>query len=422
MIGRAPGWMRIAAVGLLLLAAAAGWSLTARGGADPATATVHREDLAVTVEAAGELDAVRSSLIGPPYIPNTWEFKISFLVPESASVRKGERILAFDTTALESDLQKRRTEYEVALKDIEKLDADQAIRIGDLELQLDEAASRLGKSALKAESPEDLAGTMEIRLARLDHELAVKETESLRVRIEATRRSGEADREGLVAKRDYAAQKIREIEESIRRMSIAAPQDGIVIYQPDWNGEKRKLGDSVWAAAKVLKIPDLSEMLGNADVDEAEAGRLAPGQAVTIHLDALPDAEYPGRLRSIGQVVQLAGRGSTLKVYKVEFSLDRTDPGRMRPGMRLRAAIEVDRRAGALVAPREAIFLRAEGPIVFVRSGGGFEAKRVRLGLRNERIVEILEGASEGDAVALEDPTLAAGSRRAGESTGGPAS
>jgi cobalt-zinc-cadmium efflux system membrane fusion protein len=148
-------------------------------------------------------------------------------------------------------------------------------------------------------------------------------------------------------------------------------------------------------------------MMGRADVDEPEAGSLRTGDPVTIHLDALPDAAFEGRLSSIGRVVQQASRGSALKVYKVEFSLDRTEPARMRPGMRLRAEIEVERIPGALVVRQEAITLRPSGPVLFVRVASGFDERPVRLGRRNARLVEILEGAAEGEIVALQDPSRA---------------
>jgi multidrug efflux pump subunit AcrA (membrane-fusion protein) len=403
-----------------LAVAAAAWSYLARGGSTVATTTVHREDLPLTVEASGELDAARSSLIGPPLVPNMWEFKISFMVPESRVVRKGDPILGFDATAMESERQKRKVEYDVAIKEIEKRDADLALQVADLEQQLDEAESRLGKSAMKADVPEDLAASVDLRLSQLDRELAGKEVASLKIRVEEARRAGQADLEGLVRKRDHAASRMDEIQKAIARMRVAAPQDGIVIYQADNQGEKRKVGDSVWGALKVLKIPDLSEMMGRADVDEPEAGSLRTGDPVTIRLDALPDAAFEGRLSSIGRVVQQASRGSALKVYKVEFSLDRTDPARMRPGMRLRADIEVERIPGALVVRQEAITLHPSGPVLFVRKASGFEERPVRLGRRNARLVEILEGAAEGEIVALQDPSRAGAA--SSDRPGGPSS
>ena len=121
MSGRA----RAAAIAAVVILAAA-WLIFGRGEAAPETGSVHREDLALTVEAAGEIDAVRSSLIGPPFVPDKWDFKISWLVPESTTVRKGDPVVSFDTTSLEDERQKKQLEYEVAVKDLEKREARRA--------------------------------------------------------------------------------------------------------------------------------------------------------------------------------------------------------------------------------------------------------------------------------------------------------
>lgn len=409
------GWWRQGAL-VAVLSVAGGWAFLARSGdTAPDSATVHREDLVITVEASGELDAVRSSLIGPPLVPDKWDYKISFMAPESSVVRRGDPILAFDTASLETERDKKQTEQEVAAKDLERRTAELAVQVHDLEMQLTEAQSRERKAQLKAETPEELSAILDARLARLDLDLAHKEVASLRTRLENTRLAGEADLEALARKRDRAEGRVREIQESIAKMRMVAPQDGIVIYQADNQGEKKKVGDVAWATLKVMKIPDLSEMYGKAEIDEADAGRVIVGQPATVRLDALADAVYTGKVREIGRIVQEKSRGTAMKVYKIEVALDRTDTQRMRPGMRLNAQIEVDRVAGALVAPRDAVFLRAGGPVVFLGgAGGGWSERSVKLGRRNGRLVEILEGATEGDRLSLRDLSAKANGRSAG--------
>jgi HlyD family secretion protein len=393
-----------AAAGGAVLLAAGGWAALSLNGDPPAeTAAIHREDLVLTVAAPGELDAVRSSFVGPPGVPEVWDYKINMMIPESAEVKKGDPILGFDATTLEEELRKREVEHAEAIKNLEKKEADLAVEIRDAELALAEAESRLRKETLKVEQPEALKGTVEARLARLDRDLAAKEVEALRLKLEGTRLAGEADREALAEKRDRAAGRIRELRDAIARMTVRAPQDGIVVYQTNWQGDKKKVGDSVWRAEKLMKIPDLSEMLLRAEVDEADAGRLRPGQPATVRVDAIPDAEFPGRVGSIGRIVKRKSRDDPVKVYTAEVALDRTDAARMRPGMRARAEIEVDRVPSALVAPRASVFLREAGPVVLRRAGRGFVETPVTIGRRNARLVEILAGVSERDLVARRD-------------------
>jgi multidrug resistance efflux pump len=211
----------------------------------------------------------------------------------------------------------------------------------------------------------------------------------------------------LTEQRARAAARVEEIQRDIDKLTVTAPRAGTVIYYSDRGGEKKKVGDQVWRGAQVLEIPDLSRMLADGEVDEADAGRLSVGQRVTLRLDAHPEVEYTGRIDRIGRTVQQRSRRSPIKVVKIEIELDETDAQRMRPGMRFRGEVEIDRRDDILVLPPEAVLMTADGPVVRRRSGfgvglgPGFETVRPTLGLRADDGVEVLEGLAEGDEVSL---------------------
>src|SRR6185295_5284639 len=130
-----------------------------------------------------------------------------------------------------------------------------------------------------------------------------------------------------------------------------APGVGTVVYVDTGEGEKKKVGDSCWRGQSVLEIPDLRSMRADGEIDEADAGRLSVGQRVTLRLDAHPDDAFTGRVRSIGGSVRSRSDSNPLKVVKLEIDLDRTDPQRMRPGMRFTGTVEIERAARVLVAP-----------------------------------------------------------------------
>ncbi len=88
---------------------------------------------------------------------------------------------------------------------------------------------------------------------------------------------------------------------------------------------------------------------------------------------------------------------------RLEIELDETDTRRMRPGMRLRGKVEIDRVPDALLVDAEAVFLGPEGPVVYRRSLTGHDVVPVELGERSETRVEVLRGLKEGDAVSLRD-------------------
>ena len=81
----------------------------------------------------------------------------------------------------------------------------------------------------------------------------------------------------------------------------------------------------------------------------------------------------------------------------------KTDPTFMRPAMRFRGEIETERIPELLLVPREAVFLRDRGPVVWVRGGLGWREVDVKLGRSNQKMIEVLVGPSEGALVSPVD-------------------
>jgi multidrug efflux pump subunit AcrA (membrane-fusion protein) len=397
---------RFAASGALVLALVVGVWLVAGRAAASGTAgwtEVRRDDLVVGVPVAGTLSSVQAVRIGPPQISEVWDYKISFMAPEGAPVRAGQPVLGFDTSELERQLLDKRAERDSAQKELEKKQTDLEVQRRDRELALAEAEARERKAALKVDVPAELVASKELAKSREDLDIARREVAYLkgRVGLEAAQGSTEAD--ALARKRDRAAVRVQDMEAAIARMTVKAPRAGTVVYVATEDGEKKKVGDSCWRGQSVLEIPDLRAMEGEGDIDEADSGRVAAGQKVTFRLDAHPDDVFTGRVRSIGGAVQSRSEANPLKVVRLEIDLDHTDPQRMRPGMRFLGTVEIERVAKALVAPLEAVFNRAGGPVIYRKTGWGSEAVRPVLGARNDRQVEVKTGLKAGDRVSTRD-------------------
>jgi len=186
-------------------------------------------------------------------------------------------------------------------------------------------------------------------------------------------------------------------------MTVKAPHEGIVVYRTNWQDQKKKVGDSMWFGETALAIPDLSAMRAEGFVDEAEGGAVAAGQPVTLRLEARPDLDIQGRVKAVGRTVRRRSWRTPLKVYKVDVALTRTDPTLMRPSMRFRGEVETGRTAGLLLVPREAVFLRDAGPVVWTRRAFRWSERPVRLARSNRRQVEVSSGLAEGDRVSPVD-------------------
>jgi HlyD family secretion protein len=362
-------------------------------------------DLVSGVEVTGALEAFESDRFGPPQLSDIWDFKIAMMAPEGSEVKKGQPVLAFDTTELQRRLDEKTAERDEAQKQIEKKRSDLALRTKDERLRLSEAEARMRKTALKLEAPDDIVGVKERKQVELDYAIAKREVAAIQTRLGALERAAMAEILLLESKQKQAAAVVESTQTAINSMRLAAPRDGTVIYVLNHRGEKKKTGDTCWRMERVMEIPDLTRMQAKGDVDEVDAGRVAVGQRVSFRLDAHPDDLFYGTITAAGTTVQQKqGTRDPLKILRVDIKLDKTDPAKMRPGMRFKGTIELARTKNALMIPRKAVFVSDEGPVVYRRGAFSVDAVKLKLGRENEDNVEVLEGLSSSDRILVAKP------------------
>jgi HlyD family secretion protein len=360
-----------------------------------------REDLVIGAEVRGSLFAAETDTLTPPQLQNVWRYQISSLAPEGGNVKKGDAVIGFDTSEQARELQEQTAERDSVQKQIEKRRADLELERGSESLALEEARARLRKAALKLETPSSVMRGLELQEARAEHETARQEIIHLETRLKAIDDAAVEELELLERQFERAERRTRELQFAIEAMTVRAPRDGIVVMVQSWDGSKKKVGDAAWRGEPIVEIPNLAKMRARGDVDEAEAGRLARGQGVSLRLDAQPDLELRGRIDVVAEGVRNESRSVQLKVLPVEIALDRVDTALMKPGMRFRGTVEYERVANAVVVPLGAIFDSLTGPVVRLKGLWGARDVAVELGRRNREKVEVVKGLDPGDRVMV---------------------
>ncbi|HSR97302.1 MAG TPA: HlyD family efflux transporter periplasmic adaptor subunit [Kofleriaceae bacterium] len=377
-----------------------------RSGTGPALAEVRRDDLVVGVEVTGVLEAVDSTDIKPPPLPNVWNFKIANLVPEGQEVKAGDPIIAFDASDQVRELESMRNEAEAARKKLDKKRDDAQLARRDNELKIAEAEATLRKARLKTDAPADLVASVQQRQVELDAQAAQLGLDAAKNHAEQTERSNREEIERLTEKLTYARQRVDELGQRVARMQVAAPRAGTIVYPANDQGEKHKVGDGVWRMEDVLQIVGLGRMLGNGQVDEVDMARLADRQPVVLRLDALPDAQLRGTIASIARTVQVKSNTDPSKIVKLKIAIETTKVP-LRPGMRFRGQVETEHATGVVQVPADAVFVTPEGPVAFRKTSGGLERVRLSLGRRTPTAIEVTSGLAPGDRVSRSDPEVA---------------
>jgi hypothetical protein len=158
------------------------------------------------------------------------------------------------------------------------------------------------------------------------------------------------------------------------------------------------LGESVPAGQALFVLADPRAVEVRATLVEEDVPVVQPGQVASLFFDALPEAEVAGR---VARIVPQRAPGDR-PLFPLYLSIDSVPEG-VAPGMTVDASIVIDSRENVLRLPRALIRTRVDGTAqVEVWLGDRAETRTIKVGLRGDVFVEILEGLREGEAVVGE--------------------
>jgi RND family efflux transporter MFP subunit len=129
-------------------------------------------------------------------------------------------------------------------------------------------------------------------------------------------------------------------------------------------------------------------------VSEHAALQIRPGQAVKLEVDPVPGRAFTGRVTRVSPAVDVANRTVLL-----EAEVPNPD-GLLKPGLFARGVLATRRDAAVPFVPEAAVSTFAGITKVFVLADGKAQETSVKLGLRQDGMVEIVEGVRPGQQVA----------------------
>lgn len=208
-------------------------------------------------------------------------------------------------------------------------------------------------------------------------------------------------------------------KETLRdKLTIRAPADGVVVVLNAGVGDRvasgvRAGGDGTGSELAAVAAGDAASV--TVAIDEMDVANVRVGQTATVTLPALPGKTFTGKVEEVAQ----EGRSENgVTTYDAKIRVER--PEGIRAGMTAAASIQVAGQADALLVPVEAVMETPRGTAVRVMDGELPRAVPVRLGLRNDRVAEVLSGLRAGDRVVLAEFEPAAAPQGPGGGRFGP--
>ena len=172
----------------------------------------------------------------------------------------------------------------------------------------------------------------------------------------------------------------------LAKTRIKAPFAGIVGLR------NVSVGDYVKEGQDLINLEDIRSLRVDFRLPEAYVSRLKTGQLIDVASDATGGERFSARLEALDPAVDPNGRS-----IAVRARLDNRK-GQLRPGMFVRVRVVLGERQGVLMVPEQAVVTGGQPSVFRIVDGKAVPAK-VRLGVRRDAKVEIVEGVAEGDLV-----------------------
>lgn len=370
------------------------------------TIDVKRGEFLDSFDVRGEITALKS--IGVTAPAEAGDLQILKLASDGSKVNQGDSIVDFDKTKTEQDLAQYRSSLKYATADIEQARAQARLTDEQDLTAMSKARYDLQSAQLDASKQEIVSkiegGEAELKVA--DAKQTLKEAEQ---KLKSDRAASQATIDGKIEASKKAAFDVQRAETALSKMTLKAPTAGMVSLVPVWHPEGRapfKAGDRAWPGAPIAELPDTSSLRVTARVDETERGRLTVNQPVTVHLDAIPDRQFTGKIEEISTIAsEDYNAGWPIpRDFDLRITLDQLDP-RLRPGMTAQITIVVDRIPNVLIIPVHASFQKEGETFAYIWEGSKFREQVIEVSRRSGDRIVVSKGLQLGDRVALADPT-----------------
>jgi len=290
---------------------------------------VRQGDVVVRTFTRGELKAVRTVTI---YAPNLFgTIQVTRLAPLGGFAHEKDLVVEFDDSEVQARLDQKQLETEQLGEQIKKAQADLAIRNSQDEVDLLRARYAVRRAELEVQR-NPLLSTIDQKKNDLNLTEAKQRLKELESDIKSKQEQSEAELAVLREKWNRAMLDITRERWRLGQVKQLSPMSGLVAVRQNRSGfmgvfgssvPDIREGDQLQPNVPVADVLDLSELEVLARVGELDRANLREGQDVAIRLDAIPDREFRGKIKSMsGTASANIFSSDPGKKFDVTFSID----------------------------------------------------------------------------------------------------
>lgn len=380
------------------------------------TASVETGDMKIKVTASGTVEPLSTVQVGSQV---SGKVKVVNVQPDDL-VKKDEVIAVLDSELLEADLRDRRVMLEKVRTSLDMIEVEyNKLELREARLKLNRKRGAIALS--RAEATLRLAGKnlqayqdlfdkgaksqTELDIRILEKENAERDVSTRKLdlsNLDVDLKQIAIDRKALDARKrnarndvSQAEQAVAKAETNLNHASIRSPIAGVVLERTINPGQTIA---AQFQSPNLFKIAeDLGRVHIKVHIDEADVGKVRPGQKVTFEVDAYRDVTFDGNVTAVRLKHELRGNLVTYPVV-IEAANPMSDAfprGQLRPGMTAYVTFIVETKEKVVRLPADALRFTPPKDAVQVDVEGKGDGEEEASGKKGEKDPEDGEGKSE---------------------------
>ena len=339
--------------------------------ARPTTAIADIRNINFAISAAGEITPAEQVSVRPEVSGRIDKLPVDI----GDKLKKGELLFALDDTDLQTEKAQRQIEIEGA------------------KLQVTGSRLAMEKIALSFNRNKDL----------FEHKLVSQELfDNTANELEVAKNAYAISKNNLA--RSESALQI--VEDKLFKTKIVAPFDCTILTRPVSVGQAVSGASGVNSGTEVLTIADLSELIINAHINQADVTRMTVSQKVEIEVEAVPGLKLAGRLDRIAPQATIR---NGIKGFSTRIIVKNDEKSGLRPGMTANLSIPLQSADNVLAIPLAAVFSDKGERFAYSKEGDKFVRVPILIGVSDYDFAEVTKGLQGGETVSLVTPAEDAG-------------
>ena len=192
--------------------------------------------------------------------------------------------------------------------------------------------------------------------------------------------------------------------ERFRESVVRAPIDGIILQKYVEKGQIISSGiSSVSGGTAIADIADMSSVYIEAGIDEVDIGKIDIEQTAIVIADAYPQMNFSGKIVRIAPEAKVEQNVTLFDVIvRVENPY-----AKLKAGMNTNIEITIVKKENVLLVPTIALNMPTDQKSdkdereVLLKQGDEFVLHKIKVGLLNFKVAELVSGLSDGDVLGV---------------------